>query len=67
MKMNLRKALEAKNISQRAVCELLGVSEKTLYNKMTGATEFTVEEAIKIVQNLLPEYTYEYLFATQAA
>lgn len=66
MKQNLKAALEAKRITQKTVCELLGVSEKTLYNKLTGATDFTIDEAILIVRNLLPEYTYEYLFGSAA-
>lgn len=66
VKKNLRTALDAKKISNRAVCELLGVTEKTLYNKMMGHTDFTVSEAILIVRNLLPEYTYEYLFSSAA-
>jgi len=64
MKQNLRDALDNKRISNRAVCELLGVSEKTLYNKISGATDFTVGEALLIKNNLLPEYTLEYLFGT---
>ncbi len=66
MKTNLRTALDSKRISNRVVCELLGISEKTLYNKMTGSTDFTVEEALLIVRNLLPEYTFEFLFESVA-
>lgn len=62
MKQNLRDALDRKRITNRAVCELLGVSEKTLYNKIAGDTEFTVSEALLIMRNLLPEYNIEFLF-----
>lgn len=62
MKAHLKTALDNKRISNKVVCELLGISEKTLYNKMTGSTDFTVEEALLIVRNLLPEYTFEFLF-----
>ena len=65
MKSNLKRALESKRITNHAVCEMLGISEKTLYNKMSGSTEFTVEEALKIVRNLLPEYTFEFLFESE--
>jgi len=66
MKNNLKTALESKRITNKAVCELLGISEKTLYNKITGSTDFTVEEALLIVRNLLPEYTFEFLFESVA-
>ncbi len=66
MKTNLKNALDNKRITNKAVCELLGISEKTLYNKMTGSTDFTVEEALLIVRNLLPEYTFEFLFGSVA-
>ena len=59
---NLQTALDHKGITDKAVCSLLGISQKSLYNKKTGATEFTVGEAIKIVDNLLPEYRFQYLF-----
>jgi len=62
MKANLRAALDKKGITNRAVCELLGISDKTLYNKISGATDFTIAEALLISKNLLPEYTMEYLF-----
>ena len=67
MKQNLKSALERKGISNRAVCELLSISEKSLYNKITGATDFTVSEALMIMRNLLPEYTMEYLFMSSDA
>jgi len=63
MMENLRTCLERKMISNQAVCELLGISAKTLYNKLNGATEFTLGEALSIHDNLLPEYSLRYLFA----
>lgn len=66
MHENLKKALEDKKITNKAVCQLLGISEKTLYNKIMGETEFTVQEAMMIVENLLPEYRFKYLFGENA-
>ncbi|MBR3740409.1 MAG: hypothetical protein IKN04_08090 [Clostridia bacterium] len=63
MRENLRNALAKKMISDQTVCELLGISRKTLYNKITGASDFTLEEALSIAENLLPEYNLRYLFA----
>ncbi|MBR4458311.1 MAG: XRE family transcriptional regulator [Clostridia bacterium] len=67
MKENLKKELERKGISYKAVCELLHITDRTLYNKISGQTAFTVDEAITIVRNLLPEYNLEYLFGSIAA
>ena len=54
---NLEKALYDKKISDKALCELLGVTEKTLQNKMTGETDFTRKELYKI-KYLFPEYEF---------
>ena len=59
---NLKEALYHKNITDKAVAEMLGVTEKTLRNKMQGVTEFTWTEIQKI-KLLFPEYEFTYLFA----
>jgi transcriptional regulator with XRE-family HTH domain len=59
---NLQNALRHKNITQKAVAELLGCTEKTLQNKIQGRTEFTLSEILAILENLLPEYSMKYLF-----
>lgn len=64
MYSNLSKELKEKNITQKAVADLIGCSEKTLFNKLNGITEFTVPEAISICKNMLPEFRLGYLFAT---
>lgn len=61
---NLNYELRRKNITQNAVARMLGVTDKTLTNKLNGTTAFTVEEAFSIKKNLLPEFTMEYLFAS---
>ena len=43
---------------------LLGISEKTLYNKLSGVTEFTIGEFQKL-KTLLPEYDVLYLMDEQ--
>lgn len=58
--LRLKRALDAKGISAKGGSELLGISEKTMYNKMTGVTEFTYGE-VKRLKILLPEYNIEYL------
>lgn len=56
--------LRRKNITNKAVAELIGASEKTVVNKLNGTSEFTVSEAISINVNLLPEFKLAYLCAT---
>ena len=64
MYSNLSKELRDKNITQKAVADLIGCTEKTVFNKINGLTEFTVPEAMMICRNLLPEFRLGYLFAT---
>lgn len=63
---NLITELRRKNITNKAVAELIGTTEKTLFNKISGVTEFTVPEAMAINKHLLPEYRLDYLFTRTA-
>lgn len=60
--IRLKQALDARGITQKACSELLGISEKTLYNKLTGNSEFTYSEVQKL-RIFLPEYNIDYLLA----
>ena len=60
--MGIRKALQDKNITLKAYAEFLGITEKTLQNKLNGISPFTYPEASKTKKELLPEYDIEYLF-----
>jgi plasmid maintenance system antidote protein VapI len=53
--------LRRKNISNKAVAELIGSTEKTVVNKLNGTTEFSISEAMAINVNLLPEFKLSYL------
>ena len=59
---NLRNELSKKRISNKAVADLIGCTQKTLDNKMNGVTEFTLSEILLISDNLLPEFELRYLF-----
>lgn len=61
---NLRNELQAKNISLVAYSRLLGITEKSVQNKLNGVTEFTLSE-IKATLNVLPEFKLDYLFAVE--
>ena len=55
--------LRRKNISNKAVADVIDTSEKTVVNKLNGTSEFTISEAIAINVNLLPEFKLDYLCA----
>lgn len=61
----LEHALDARGISKKSCAELLGITEKTLYNKLTGATEFTYGE-VRRLRSFLPEYNIDYLLDIDA-
>ena len=63
---NLTKELKNKGITYRAVAGLIGCSEKTIQNKMSGVTDFTLNEVLLINENMFPEYELKYLFKRTA-
>lgn len=62
MYKNLLKILSDRKITMKAYSEFLGVSEKTIQNKVSGRTEFTLREAIKTCSLLCPEYKLDFVF-----
>lgn len=60
----LRKALDDKGITLRAYASVLGISEKTLWNKINEETAFTYPEVRRTKRDVLPEYDSEYLFSS---
>lgn len=60
----MRRILDARGLSMRACADLIGVSEKSFYNKMTGATDFTYQE-VKKIKTILPEYDIDYLLSEE--
>ena len=62
MYKNLRTALYAKGISLKQYAEFLGISEKTVQNKLKGITDFSYTEFKLTCTGLLPEYNADYLF-----
>lgn len=63
MLKNLQSALRAKGMDNKKYASFLGISEKSVYNKITGETDFTLSEIIKTGEFLFPQYKLEYLFA----
>ena len=64
---NLQKVLREKGISTKTVAAIIGVAEKTAYNKIYGVSECSISEAFAIQRDLLPEYTLEYIFELRSA
>lgn len=62
MALRLRKILANRGGSPKEYAKMLGMAEKTFYNKVTGASEFTYGE-IKRLKTLLPEYNIDYLLS----
>lgn len=62
MYKNLLEILAKKKITMKAYAAFLGVTEKTIQNKVYGRTEFTLSEAIKTCSIICPEYKLDYVF-----
>lgn len=62
MYVNLYNALRIKGISIKKYAEFLGVTEKTVQNKIWGETEFTLSEVNKTLSFMFPEYNLSFLF-----
>ena len=58
---NLSDVLKAEGITQRDYGLLLGISEKSVTNKINGTTEFTYSEFRKTAL-LLKKYNTDFLF-----
>lgn len=66
MLANLKKALDAKGVSLRAYAAVLGITDKTLWNKINEETDFTYPEVRKTKMDVLPEYDIDFLFRPQS-
>ena len=62
MYKNLIRILNEKRITMKSYAEFLGVSEKTVQNKIYGRTDFTLSEAIKTCSLICPEYKLDFVF-----
>lgn len=62
MYQNLNEILFRKGVSNKKLAEMLNITEKTLWNKLNGQTEFSLREALIICSTICPEYRMEYVF-----
>ena len=56
MALEVKGRLAQHKIKLKDVAEALGIHANTLYNKLEGHQAFTVDEALKIQREFLPEY-----------
>lgn len=61
MLSNLRTALSHERYTARFMADYLGISEKSVSNKLQGKTEFNLSEYQKLCK-LLPKYSASWLF-----
>lgn len=63
---NLEAEIIRAGITKEKISQELGLSNKTLYNRLNGSTDWSMEEMKKIQAiiniNLQQEYTLDYLF-----
>ena len=64
---NLIALMAAKGITIDALANLLGVHRNTAQNKLNGESEFTIGQAQLIIETMLPEFTYKYVFHRKTA
>ncbi len=57
--LRLRRALDSKQMTVKSCAELIGISEKSLYNKLTGASDFSYKE-VKKLQIMFPDFNMDY-------
>lgn len=60
--VNLIKECAVHKVTNVSICRTLKISERAVYNKMNGLSDFTVPEAIKIRDVFFPDMSIEYLF-----
>lgn len=52
-----------RGIKRKQIAEALGINYKSLYNKLTGETPLTWQEASNIRNTFFPDVAYDDLFA----
>ena len=59
---NLAGEIAKRGVKKRAIASTLGISEKSLFNKMSGSVEFTWKEVCKIQDCFFPDREKDELF-----
>ena len=59
---NLEAEIARRNLTKQEVADCIGISKRTLYDKLVGKTAFTIKEASKLQGELFPDCEMDYLF-----
>lgn len=63
MLRNLKAEMAREGVRPKDLAELLEVRVATIYDKLNGHYDFTLNEALKIKNHFFPQHSLEYLFA----
>ena len=64
MLKNLDRAIKNKGITLKSYASILGISEKSAWNKVNEVTDLTYKEARITKENLFPEFDSNWLFTS---
>lgn len=64
MLLNLKTEIARRKLSQAKISRAIGISERTMSQKVTEQTEFTRTEMFRIHSTFFPEADFHYLFAS---
>ena len=56
-----------RGIKKSAIAKRIGISNRALYNKLSGSVSFTWDEVVKINSCFFPDFTPDKLFARASA
>ena len=63
---NLQAEMARNEIRRQDLANALGITVRTLQNKIYGRTDFTIAEAVKIKEAFFPDKSLKYLFEKDA-
>ena len=59
---NLEAEIARRNFTKQEVADCIGISKRTLYDKIVGKTAFTIKEASTLQKELFSDCEIDYLF-----
>ena len=61
MYANLISEMKAHGVTQQTMSDALGIHANSIWRKLNGQSDFTVNELIEIRRQFFPKYTLDYL------
>lgn len=62
MYINLKAEMVRHGVNDADLARLIGISDRTFRNKISGKSEFGVKQAMQIREKFFPDLDIEYLF-----